>query len=392
MFAGGIWMLDLTKVAGQVRGMAEVAREYEDGLGAKLRLASSLLSEGEWRKLAAKVRESKTSWLTAQPTEQLTAVHACPSVPSHFSVAATDGSQITPDHHGPALCYLLNLGSVLIHYGSAERPKLSSEPSLYFEEADLYWEMNGKQVLVQGELLAAKRSELEAVGLAGLLREGSGRRLVALEDGSLIKWNLEQGAAWQEEILNRYLKTLSVARELKTPLCGYLSGSRACDVVNMLRVALCPENPVNCDHCPYKGDAPCKQLDRITDTTLFRRMLRTKGERSQVFTSASKVLDRYGEHKVGFFYLNVGTEIARVELPAWVWQEPELLDLAHTVIVDQVNKGGGYPVVLTEAHEQAVVKGADRDAFFRLVEGVFVRQGIPVLSSSKSIKKRVPTI
>jgi hypothetical protein len=75
MFAGGIWMLDLTKVAGQVRGMAEVAREYEDGLGAKLRLASSLLSEGEWRKLAAKVRESKTSWLTAHPTEQLTADH-----------------------------------------------------------------------------------------------------------------------------------------------------------------------------------------------------------------------------------------------------------------------------------------------------------------------------
>ncbi len=374
--------------------MAQAIRDFEDGLRKKQALADRLLSGGDWAKLALRVRESKTSWLVAEPTEDLHRVYTCPHVPGVFSVAATDGSQIMPDHHGPVLCYLLNLGSVVIHYGSGERPKLTSEPTLCYNESDLYWEMNGKQVLVQGELLAAKRSELEAKGLENLIKEtaGMGRVTVAVEDGSLIKWNLEQGSEWQKQILARYLQTLSTAKEFKAPLCGYLSGSRACDVINMLRLLFCPENPVNCNQCLYKEGAPCRRLDGLTDTNLFSRVLRGKGERSQVFVSSSKVQDQYGEHRVGFFYLNVGGEIARVELPAWAWQDPQLLGLVHATIVDQVNKGNGYPVVLTEAHEQAVIKGPDRDVFFRLVEGAFIGQGIPVRSSGKSQNKKVPKI
>jgi len=407
MFAKGCEnLLDLTKVAGQVRDMAGTLLELQNCINEKLSLSRDLLAGADWQSMAQRVRESKTSMLTAIPTGELNEVVSSPVVPKKFSVVAADGSQIVPDHHGPALCYLLNIGRIMIHYGTGERPLLDSIPYLFYREEDMYLEENGRQVMIQGDILAAKRSELEGSVLGALVEEAQKRPyspgslaeeaeyrahpVVAIEDGSLIKWTLEQGAGWQNQVLQRYLQSLQRARELNTPVCGYLSGSRACDAVNMLKLMLCPETPVNCDKCPYKGrEIPCRKLNGVTDTMLFKRALPEIGDRSQVFLSSSKVLERYGEHRTGFFYLNVGKEIARVEVPAWVWQDRRLLDLVHAVVADQAVKGMGYPVVLTEAHEQAVVKGADRDAFIRLLESSLVKQGTPVVSSPKNLRKRV---
>jgi NurA-like 5'-3' nuclease len=91
---------------------------------------------------------------------------------------------------------------------------------------------------------------------------------------------------------------------------------------------------------------------------------------------------------VDFFYVRVGEEVARVEVPRWVSEDPELFLLLKSCVWDQVEKGGGYPVVLAEAHEQAVVRGSDRDLFFRMLEGSFVRKGIPAAMSAKGLRKR----
>jgi hypothetical protein len=74
----------------------------------------------------------------------------------------------------------------------------------------------------------------------------------------------------------------------------------------------------------------------------------------------------YGEHQIYFCYVHVGTEIARVEVPAWVAENPEKLDSALSLMLAQVQKGYGYPVALAEAHNQAVVRGGDRARFFAL--------------------------
>ncbi len=50
--------------------------------------------------------------------------------------------------------------------------------------------------------------------------------------------------------------------------------------------------------------------------------------------------------------------------------------------------GKGYPVALSEAHEQAVVTGADRENFWQLVESSLVDEHLPSLSSAKSQSKR----
>ena len=84
----------------------------------------------------------------------------------------------------------------------------------------------------------------------------------------------------------------------------------------------------------------------------------------------------------------VDNEIARIEIPQWVATDENRLNLAHTLVLDQCQRGQGYPVALSEAHEQAVVTGADREYFWQLLESSLVAEHLPSLSSAKSQSKR----
>ena len=64
------------------------------------------------------------------------------------------------------------------------------------------------------------------------------------------------------------------------------------------------------------------------------------------------------------------------------------LNLVHTLVLDQCQRGQGYPVALSEAHEKAVVTGADRENFWELVESSMIEEHMPTLGSAKSFSKR----
>jgi hypothetical protein len=131
----------------------------------------------------------------------------------------------------------------------------------------------------------------------------------------------------------------------------------------------------------------CERMAGLRDRDLFAGLLKP-GERSPMFYSRSSIVrSYYGRHKVCFFYLNVDDEIARVEVPRWV-VEMGLTDLTHALVYDQCRRGQGYPVVLSEAHEQAVLTGADRERFWEMVEETMVREGMETKGSSKSDSKR----
>jgi hypothetical protein len=97
----------------------------------------------------------------------------------------------------------------------------------------------------------------------------------------------------------------------------------------------------------------------------------------------------YGpEHWIAFFYLNVGAEVVRVEIPAWAARRPELVGLVHALCLDQARKGRGYPVALAEAHECAIVRGADRAAFLNLLNRHLVKTGSAALQTRKALAKQ----
>jgi hypothetical protein len=125
----------------------------------------------------------------------------------------------------------------------------------------------------------------------------------------------------------------------------------------------------------------------MDDRELFGSLLST-GERSELFINRSKVIEQYGEHRIHFFYVKSDEEIARVEIPQWVASNQALLELTHGLVLDQCRRGQGYPVALSEAHEQAVVTSADKATFWQLVESILADGHLPSLISAKSRSKQ----
>ena len=399
--------LDLNQIAAQVESVAAQLKLDEKGHAERLEHALHTLQDQEANldALTAKIQRSKTSWLVAHLLEGLGRSYAPPSCPSDFTVAAADGSQIDVDREQPVACYLINIGTALLRYGSAPDAQLSSSPTLYAGEEymAIHDPASANRQELEGALLGVKRTVCEAEALAELA-EGlpSGQPALALLDGSLILWGLagrEIDDYVREELLQKgFLKALDKMKDSgksrRLTLASYISFPRSTDVVNALRVALCPHEPVDCDvYCPPKvrpiGERPCDAVAGVLDRDLFERLL-GPGERSATFVSPSKIVEKhYGHHQVQFFYLKVEDEIARVELPQWVGENDELLDLAHALIVDQCLRGFGYPVALTEAHERAVLSEADRQQFWHLVNAALAENRLPDHGSAKSRSKRI---
>ncbi len=112
--------------------------------------------------------------------------------------------------------------------------------------------------------------------------------------------------------------------------------------------------------------------------------LLTEGQRSPRFRTHATVTAAYDD-PIDFVYLHAGAEIARVEFPAWI--TPSGLEFLVGALLDQCGKGMGYPVALAEAHEQAVVRAADRRAFLELAR----RQGVS-RPSAKLARKRTSVL
>lgn len=391
-------MLDHIATKQQINIMVREQRTIQRVSGGKLERAYQEARRWtvDWRYLAEKIERSKASWLVAELLEPVGLQRARPDRPPRLTVLATDGSQLFPDRHEVSSCYLINIGTIVFHYGTGERPVLASRPTLFFKEDDLYIEWSGKRTPVNADVVGARRGVMELTTLADLVSEipEPTRKAVALSDGTLISWTLEgKPDDFKNPMLKATLDAFDRFADARIPVASYISYSNSSDVINALRVGLCPEDCVpGCDSCPQRQhhpDAPpCAVIEGVMDRALFGRILRNPGERSVIFRSTSEILKEYGRHRIYFFYLNVGYEIARIEVPEWVALDPELLDLVHTMVCDQVEKGKGYPIILAEAHEKAVVRGADRELFYRLLSDSYVIGGVRSEISRKNISKR----
>lgn len=388
-------MLDFSLLYEQLDDMVGTRRRARRTFADKLAQASGELStwSERWAELQRKVEASRTSWLLAGDLRgPLRTRIPAPARPDQVSVVATDGSQIWPDRHELADCYVVNIGKIALHYGSGERPLMTSVPQLFYQEHDLTWNLNGKRIAVTPEIIGFRRGVREIQELAMLAEDAAreGRRVLALTDGTLILWAIMgKPPDFQQRILEAYQSSFETMYACQTPFAGYISHPSSAEIVNLLRVGLCPENPTNCDKCPYQHEAelPCEPIEGVTDADLFQPLLHP-GERTALFQSRSDILQQYGRHAVYFFYLHAGTELARIEVPRWVAFDAELLNFVHATVYDQAVKGQGYPVSLAESHELAVVRNAEREQFFRALENLYVRQGIQVTISRKFFTKR----
>lgn len=390
-------MLDLSKISLQLMEMVRTRQKEMQRLKEKERCLLQAVSDFVEKPGAymEKIDSDSHHFFVAFPKGRLNEAFPLPQPVAAHTVMAVDGSQIDVDTHEIVLCYVINIGRIVLHYGTGDPPLMDSLPYLYYSDEDLYKQGESETFLIRGEDVAEKRAEMEAQHLKELILNYRKRGIptVALVDGTLVSW--DKAASAKKDIggfTAPYFKdTFKVGQSLGVPVAGYISGSRTSLVVNTLRAGDCTQPVMNCVACQYKSDAsaPCHRLEGLRDTALFARIL-NPGERSTCFYGGINTLPRHEWplYRIGFFYINVGSEIARVEVPDYVLEDEGMLNLLHWVVYHQAQKGMGYPIALQEAHHFAVVKSEEREAFYRLVEGQFVRRGLPSRVTNKELRKR----
>jgi hypothetical protein len=397
-------MLDLAVIASQIRGFTQDQLSLLPVRHDALQEARNRLKRtpSEWETLQARIAASRTSWLVARLRESPSLVVAAPSIPDACTVFACDSSQIVTDRHDIALCYLLNVGLISLHYNPDAYAELTSRPILAQPDENLLDDFPQETAAISPRRLGIRRQLSEFQALSELAAQHDPHvPAIALFDGSPILWTLSsETPKFRTDTLAELFTHWEAFRLVGIPLAGYVSLPASRDVLNALRVSVCPHPQAHCEmYCPesVKPRAeyippPCAGTERITDAELFALVLQP-GERSAVFESAATILDSYPpEQKIGFFYLNTGFEIARVEIPRWVADDPEMLAQTHALCLDQARKGDGYPVALAEAHEQALIRAPERDVFFYLMECRMAEHGLPIRTTRKALSKRTPRI
>jgi hypothetical protein len=390
--------LDLAKVSPQIRRMGQRLQERQALLRAALAQAQQVLADWapRWEALRDLAETRERGQRLASPREPLDLARSAPPLASDHLVLATDGSQIEPDRHGPAEYYLLNVGWAVLRYGAEPAASLASEPRLAYELEELFVvDASGRRrVPVQGSHLSARRAVLELEWAVELAAEQPAELpLVVLQDGTLLLWVLEERPEdfLRDAFLRPYVAAIERCRALGRPLASYVSRPRSTEVSALLRTASCGGDLAACAACGVSEQPVCA-LDGLHDRMLFEHL--GEGQRSALFASTlhEKLERYYAGHRIHFFYLNVGSELARVEVPRWVAEDPAALGLVQAVVYDQCRRGQGYPVVLTRSHEQAVVRSADRAMMRLLLANLFAQRGLRARFSEKEAAKRLHAV
>jgi hypothetical protein len=317
---------------------------------------------------------------------------ALPPLPAEASVLAADGSQIFMDRHAEVQYGLVNAGAILMRHGSAQPPVTHVVSTLLYHEA--FERMS--------EATLALRRDLDERRLLAELATQADPPVVTFTDGPMELWGSvneggEQALQFQKS-LEQYLEALERLHTLGTITAGYVDRPGADLVVRLLEVALLLEQAKN-GQADLKQIRKLRPLQGVTDRELYREIL-LPGERSAVFAMQSQSAKQYtGALALHFFYLNVGTEhedyLARVEIPAWVADDPDQVDTLHAILVSQCRILGPrpYPYLLHRAHETAVVSLDEKEQVTQMVVNELLHRGAKVprrsyKQSAKDVGKR----
>ncbi len=390
--------LDLPQILPQIDAMGQSLARRAEALAQKLPAALQELQAmglADRQALLERVKRAGDNWSGASPTEEPShQTFPPPTHPPELHVLAADGSQIYPDRHAASFYFLINVGGIHIHHGSGRTPETSSAPRLFFEEEDLYLDDGSS---ITSEFINGMRDAAEMGELARMAEACAGQPTLALLDNGLLLWLTlqvrDQHRKQADRILRQYLEHLDRLKAAAAALAGFVDRPRNANVLALLHLSTLSLEGIQPDNLrthPFQG---------LTDRALFAQHL-PPGHRSARFSYTSRVYKDFSAagHEVQFFYLNTGVEdhgpqsgepqIARVEVPTWVAENPERLGWVHSGILEQCRSTGGFPYALVRAHELAVVGHAERQAVQELLGRALLRHGLQPRISQKALTKR----
>lgn len=393
--------VDTTSLYAQINDYVEAyqrARHHREGrleqLCAPLRAgfsgADALL---ETCRIAAEVAELRWSGALFNAGEPINQQFPFGQEPSRYALIASDGSQILPDRHKAFLFAYVQAGCAGFVYGEHGHPLVEElrrlKRSRLMAESELFDAQTGElkpptEVINQRDLM-----EIELMAQACRMARDAGLQPVVVADGSLVPFALltSRNLVHDSERLIKPLKAaLSVMRECGAWACGYIDRPNSNNIVR------------TCALAGLSLDAPTvrtmfeQTIVGIFDRHLLEREL-APAHRTALFDPGWEVnAPRYlGEHAIRACYVNFGEPgqpiIARIEVPQWC-AAPGPIGVLCAVLYRHARIGGGYPLALKAAHEEAVVSEEDQRAIEQAIEQQLLDRGILPRASFKQEAKR----
>jgi hypothetical protein len=385
--------IDFQEVRSQVKQLGELAPQRASEIQALRDKALQALGDiaTDMQVLRQKVQLIARSYdpnlrcaMPADPNlrsaESIKAGYPVPDLPRAATLLAADGSQISPDRNLEVQYGLINVGAIQMSLNDGQAPNLFVKSKLMYDQ-----ELQTSSGLMSEGALALLRDFNERSILAELAEQAT-PPVITFTDGPMELWgagDFEDASPYTHK-LSEYLQVLRRLGRLNVATAGYVDKPFANLVVRLLEVAMLDQEKLKeiKEYYPLRG---------VTDLFLFRRLLQP-GERSAVFEFQSKSAANYRDAlALHFFYLNVGRGgLARVEIPAWVAGDPQLLDGLHAVLISQCQVMGNrpYPYLLHRAHETAVVTLDEKDQITQMILVELRQRGVEVgqLSNKQGAK------
>jgi hypothetical protein len=329
--------------------------------------------------------------------ESPTTVYEVPTLTTPPMVISSDGSQLIPNRHEAVLLALINISRICIDYLHYDHDQILDANTKVLSMDDYENIEAGDQRLSFDDQISDRRDIDEIKQLLTLVIEkhvelqSNNQPALLMLDGSLIKWGLA-GRPFQDykdRITKEFVSALIEIQSVGIPISGYISHSGGREMVRLLEwmEEECGKKP--------KNDSPSLADPTLTDVMIFNQLLKP-GQRSTVFEAQSDILKNYKkistDNGICYFFLHVGSEVAKVEIPLWVSKNTTLVDQCAAICIQQAELGQGYPIALSQAHEFAVIRGADRKTFQTIVEQELNRIGIFPEVSQKLASKNHPVI
>ncbi len=295
------------------------------------------------------------------------------SVLSGVAVGAVDGSQIYSDKNYEIPLAVIQTSQILNRHTNDSDYRENTGAEIItpdeFEDASVY--------SFGSEYVDARRFALECESIMQLMKEHD--KPCIMLDGALILSHINVLNRNIREIYVRAItKLLESSEKTRAPVIGFIDTTMPRDITLMMHFLFGLK----------KG--------KLSDTHLFSHLL--WGERTAAFLcdrddrrgeEVRSVLDNYGKFRDGiaFFYMRVSNGLpARVEFPAWMYEEGMVDKIADTIRAECVIRSN-YPDILMRAHEAAVIKMNEHDLFYSMLDNFCKAHGIRINKSAKNFHK-----
>ncbi len=309
----------------------------------------------------------------AMPMPYPQSIQSFPSIkPQNYEISSVDGSQAGPYRvlGWPMDLFLINVGSLKLIYGDKASFIHHDNPCIMLQE---------NNHLTLSDSIAFQRQLAEYTEAIQVINTHTQSLSFIFLDGSLIWWSLDldKNQSHREKGLQTIQSFFQQARQKNIIPLGYISGSQSSDLATCLKTV----------HSDDGNDQLCELLSGIRDDYLlewYAQKNQLSSFITPIFESKAEILHEYEEHRILFFYIYYHGECARIEFPHY---HTTNLTKIQQCVCDQILKGQGYPVVLSDVHQIAVVRDNEKRDIRNLIQQNLHEQGLILFERNKDLSK-----